>query len=97
MEADSVRLRLRRVDGVRKVDLDRWVPVGFDGVLPWRTFRWRGGQAHYSGLYWSAVMGGHVGYESRLELAWLLMADRDSRPRLRAGPGRAYKGSHVHP
>ncbi|WP_420801643.1 TnsA-like heteromeric transposase endonuclease subunit [Pseudofrankia asymbiotica] len=45
------------------------------------TFRWRRGQPHYSGWYWSAVMGGHVGYESRLELAWLLLADRDRRLR----------------
>jgi hypothetical protein len=36
---------------------------------PWRVFRWRQGQAHYSGWYWSATTGGHVVYESRLELA----------------------------
>ncbi|WP_157910617.1 TnsA-like heteromeric transposase endonuclease subunit [Pseudofrankia sp. BMG5.36] len=59
------------------MELDRPVHVEFDGVLPWRTFRWHRGQAHYSGLYWSAVTCGHVGYESRLELAWLLLADRD--------------------
>ena len=35
---------------------------------PWRVFRWRQGQAHYSGWYWSATTGGHVVYESRLEL-----------------------------
>jgi hypothetical protein len=49
----------------------------FAGSLPWRAFRWRRGQRHYSGVYWSATMRGHVVYESRLELAWLLMADRD--------------------
>jgi hypothetical protein len=27
---------------------------------PWRVFRWRQGQAHYSGWYWSATTGGHV-------------------------------------
>lgn len=51
------------------------------GVLaagrPWRVFRWRQGQAHYSGWYWSATTGGHVVYESRLELARLLLADFD--------------------
>ncbi len=52
--------------------------VGFDELVPWRVFRSCRGQAHYSGLYWSAVMCGHVGYESRLELAWLLLADRDA-------------------
>ena len=44
---------------------------------PWRVFRWRQGQAHYSGWYWSATAGGHVVYESRLELARLLLADFD--------------------
>lgn len=44
---------------------------------PWRVFRWRRGQAHYSGWYWSATTGGHVVYESRLELARLLLADFD--------------------
>jgi hypothetical protein len=51
------------------------------GVLvagrPWRVFRWHRGQAHYSGWYWSATMGRHVVYESRLELARLLLADFD--------------------
>lgn len=46
---------------------------------PWRTFRWHRGQAHYSGWYWSATMGRHVVYESRLELARLLLADFDPR------------------
>jgi len=45
----------------------------------WRVFRWRQGQAHYSGWYWSATTGGHVVYESRLELARLLLADFDPR------------------
>jgi hypothetical protein len=46
---------------------------------PWRVFRWRQGQARYSGWYWSAAAGGHVAYESRLELARLLLADFDRR------------------
>lgn len=44
---------------------------------PWREFRWRAGQKHYSGTYWSATEGRHVIYESRLELARLLFADFD--------------------
>lgn len=48
-------------------------------ATPWRVFRWRHGQAHYSGWYWSATTGGHVVYESRLELARLMLADFDSR------------------
>ncbi|MHB1771913.1 MAG: TnsA-like heteromeric transposase endonuclease subunit [Acidimicrobiales bacterium] len=44
---------------------------------PWRTFRWHHGQAHFSGWYWTATTGHHVVYESRLELARLLLADFD--------------------
>lgn len=44
---------------------------------PWRVLRWRRGQAHDSGWYWSSTTGGHVVYESRLELARLLLADFD--------------------
>ena len=46
-------------------------------AVPWRTIRSRRGQRHLPGLYWSATTGGHVVYESRLELARLLLADFD--------------------
>ncbi len=46
-------------------------------AAPWRRFRWRHGQKHYSGAYWSATERAHVIYESRLELARLLFADFD--------------------
>jgi hypothetical protein len=46
-------------------------------ALPWRMTRSARGQAHYPGYYWSATTGGHVIYESRLELARLLLADFD--------------------
>jgi hypothetical protein len=36
------------------------------------------GQSHLPGLYWSVTTGGHVVYESRLELARLLVADFDA-------------------
>jgi hypothetical protein len=45
---------------------------------PYRTFRWYRGQRHYSGSYWSSTESAHVIYESRLELARLLMADFDT-------------------
>jgi hypothetical protein len=51
-----------------------------EGVLsgvPWRAIRSHRGQRHFPGLYWSSTTGGHVVYESRLELARLLMADAD--------------------
>jgi hypothetical protein len=47
-------------------------------AAPWRTFRWYRGQRHYSGTYWSATQHAHVIYESRLELARLLLADFDT-------------------
>jgi hypothetical protein len=47
------------------------------GGKPWRIFRNRHGQRHFSGFYWSATTGGFVVYESRLELARLLLADFD--------------------
>ncbi|MBV9382389.1 MAG: TnsA-like heteromeric transposase endonuclease subunit [Streptosporangiaceae bacterium] len=46
-------------------------------AVPWRQARSARGQAHYPGYFWSATMGGHVIYESRLELARLLLADFD--------------------
>jgi hypothetical protein len=46
-------------------------------AVPWRSARSARGQAHYPGYYWSATAGGHVIYESRLELARLLLADFD--------------------
>ncbi|MEV7720433.1 TnsA-like heteromeric transposase endonuclease subunit [Streptomyces sp. NPDC088184] len=49
----------------------------FAGSVPWRQVRSVYGQAHYSGSYSSATTGGHVVYESRLELARLLLADFD--------------------
>jgi hypothetical protein len=69
---------------------------------PWRVFRWRQGQAHYSGWYWSATTGGHVVYESRLELARLLLADFDpqvtgiaAQPFLVTAPSRGRTRRHV--
>lgn len=69
---------------------------------PWRVLRWRQGQAHYSGWYWSATTGGHVVYESRLELARLLLADFDpqvaviaAQPFLVAAPSGGRVRRHV--
>lgn len=58
-------------------DLCSVSPVVLAASRPWRTFRWHRGQAHYSGWYWAATMCRHVVYESRLELARLLLADFD--------------------
>ena len=77
-DPEEVALRFRGGGG-RFVDatLDR-LPV--DEVLaglPVREFRWYRGRRHYSGWYWAATTGGHVVYESRLELARIVLADRD--------------------
>jgi hypothetical protein len=47
------------------------------GSLPVREFRWVEGHEHYSGWYWSSTMGHLVVYESRLELARVMLADFD--------------------
>jgi hypothetical protein len=44
-------------------------------AAPWRTFRSYLGQRHYPGTYWAATTRDHVVYESRLELANLVLAD----------------------
>ncbi len=46
-------------------------------AVPWRKARSARGQAHYPGYFWSATTGGHVIYESRLELTRLLLANFD--------------------
>jgi len=53
------------------------LPTALFRAAPWRTFRWYFGQRHYSGTYWSATERDHVIYESRLELANLILADFD--------------------
>jgi hypothetical protein len=73
----EISMSLRRTDGEIDEDL-KWSATGVDVFapsLPWRTFRWRYGQKHYSGTYWSSTMRAHVVYESRLELTRLLYAD----------------------
>lgn len=57
------------------IEWDRAPLELISNAAPWRTFRWRHGQKHYSGTYWSATERAHVIYESRLELARLLFAD----------------------
>ena len=61
----------------RSVPAEKVSPAALLLAAPWRTFRWYFGQRHYSGTYWSATQRDHVIYESRLELANLLLADFD--------------------
>jgi hypothetical protein len=71
-------VKYRRVDG-EFVDttLDRVVVDELAGGLPVREFRWYKGRRHYSGWYWSATVERLVAYESRLELARIMLADHD--------------------
>jgi hypothetical protein len=57
--------------------LDRVVVDEVVAGLPVREFRWYKGRRHYSGWYWSATMRRMVAYESRLELARIMLADFD--------------------
>jgi hypothetical protein len=79
VESDSMaRLCARGGDGtVREIPMRQASGDLFHDVHPWRTFRWYYGQQHYSGSYWASTMCAHVIYESRLELARLLLADFD--------------------
>lgn len=77
IEQDSVALSFRVVGDETPHQVDSaGLPAVAEAVLaPWRTFRWWYGQRHYSGTYWSSTQGGHVIYESRLELSGLIAAD----------------------
>jgi hypothetical protein len=57
--------------------LDRVAVDDLTAAQPVREFRWYEGRRHYSGWYWSATVEGLVAYESRLELARIMLADFD--------------------
>jgi len=38
-----------------------------EDALPVRSFQWAKGASHFSGLWWSSTIAGHVGFESWLE------------------------------
>lgn len=76
-KAATAAVSYRHADDLSEVARE-WTAAGIDELtdaVPWRTFRWYRGQKHYSGAYWSSTVGGHIIYESRLELARLLFAD----------------------
>jgi hypothetical protein len=76
--SDRAGVRIRYEDGaVRELLLGRLQVADFGAAVPWRQFRSVRGQKHFPGRYASSTMGGQVVYESRLELARLLLADQD--------------------
>ncbi|KZM75533.1 hypothetical protein AWN90_19345 [Nocardia terpenica] len=98
-----MRVRYRGNDGRFADTTLRQLPIGdvLDG-LPVREFRSYKGRLHYSGWYWSSTTGAHLVYESRLELARLLVADHDpsvvaiaAQPFLLEGPDGERVRRHV--
>ena len=57
--------------------LDRVVVAEVAAGRPVREFRWYQGRKHYSGWYWAATTHAMIIYESRLELARIMLADFD--------------------
>ncbi|TLQ48508.1 TnsA-like heteromeric transposase endonuclease subunit [Streptomyces marianii] len=51
--------------------------VRFEDVAPVRAFQSYQGQRHLPGLWWSATVGGHIGYESWLERDHVMLLDFD--------------------
>lgn len=77
-DGETVSVRYRQADGqLVETDLDRLAVAEVTAGLPVRDFRWYKGRRHYSGWYYAATVGGLVAYESRLELARILLADFD--------------------
>jgi len=73
-------VRYRDADGhLAEAALDRVAATDLVAGRPVRDFRFYRGRRHYSGWYWSSTMGAQVAYESRLELARILLADFDPR------------------
>ncbi len=79
---DVVEASYKAADGSIVTGL--WEGLDAEAVAagrPWRTFPWYLGQKNYAGLYWCATQNAHVGYESRLELSRLMLADFDPTAR----------------
>jgi hypothetical protein len=97
-----VQLSIRESEGVRSYAVSDVVGAHFDAAVPWRRFRPYRNQRHYTGAYWASTMRAHVGFESRLELANLLLLDFDpavegilSQPFLMEGVDDGVRRRHV--
>jgi hypothetical protein len=77
VDLGSAVVSYRPAAGEERSSLARKVSSECCSAIPWRTFRWYFGQCHYSGPTGSATERALVGYESRLELAGLILADFD--------------------
>lgn len=99
----DVSVRYRRDDGLFvDTTLQQLIVDDVLAGLPVREFRSYKGRRHYSGWYWSSTTGAHLVYESRLELARLVVADQDptvvaiaAQPFLLEGPDGSRVRRHV--
>jgi hypothetical protein len=66
-----------RLGGEHHVDLYDAAAVRFEDCRPVRSFPSWKGQRNYPGLWWSATVGRHVGYESWLERDHAMLLDFD--------------------
>ncbi|MHA3024353.1 TnsA-like heteromeric transposase endonuclease subunit [Mycobacterium sp. BMJ-28] len=79
VDVDSAAIAYRPAVGEERcVPALKASPTSLFRAKPWRTFSWYYGQRHYSGTYWASTERDHVIYESRLELANLILADFDA-------------------
>lgn len=76
--ADLVWVECRSADGgVRSGPWSSSWTTAVESVLPWRGFASYRGQSSFSGWWWSATTGAHVGFESWLERDQLMLLDFD--------------------
>ena len=68
---------LDAVEGEQRCRLEAVAGVAFESVPPVRSLPSYKGQRNYPGLYWSATMGRHVGFESWLERDHAVLLDFD--------------------
>jgi len=75
---DSVWMGCRSADGgVRSGPWSSSWTTPFESASPWRGFASYRGQSSFSGWWWSATTGAHVGFESWLERDQLMVLDFD--------------------
>lgn len=75
---DLVWVEYRSADGeVRSGPWSSSWTTAFESALPWRGFSSYRGQSSFSGWWWSATTGAHVGFESWLERDQLMLLDLD--------------------
>lgn len=75
LDADSFDVGWLGPGGVSRQPLAVSAATGFESAPPVREFASYRGQRHFPGLYWSASMGRHVGFESWLERDHAILLD----------------------